>query len=244
MKMRNQSQIAARNNAIGQSALGSYFREDSTGGSLVVDDGCDYFIVSLDWRMLDAAPEKVFSRSSTTGGIIGYMKCTTEALKAFISNKSARAVAHQTPTAVSPASVLDMVRNAFGLNVSDTAEVFQITRQTAYQWMKLSAMEQVRSHADRERIKVLYRAAQFWNEQPMLKGRWLRAILPTGITVLDILKANTIDLDTLKAAYATLSGSSVQRRQDEGERAAKAATSLANAFAGLGSGRQERKATR
>lgn len=242
--MRNQSQVAARNYAIRQRAMGSYFMEDSTGGSLVVNDGRGYYIVSHDWTTVDANPTQQFSRSSTTGEFIEYVKYTTEALKAFISNKSVRAVAHQTPAAVSPASVLDIVRNAFGLNVSDTAEVFQITRQTAYQWMKLSAMEQVRSHADRERIKVLYRAAQFWNEQPMLKGRWLRAILPTGVTVLDILKVNTIDLDTLKAAYATLSSSSAQRRQDEGERAAKAVTSLANAFAGLGSGRQEGKATR
>lgn len=242
--MRNQSQVAARNNAIRQRAMGRYFMDDSTGGSLVVDDGRGYYIVSHGWSTVDAAPAQSFSRSSTAGEFIEYVKCMTGVLTAFITEKPTRTVAHQIPAAVSPASVLDMVRNAFGLNVSDTAEVFQITRQTAYQWMKLSAMEQVRSHADRERIKVLYRAAQFWNEQPMLKGRWLRAILPTGVTVLDILKANTIDLDTLKAAYATLSGSSAQRRQDEGERAAKAATSLANAFAGLGSGRQERKATR
>jgi hypothetical protein len=242
--MRNLSQAAARKNVIRQRAMNSYFMGDGTGGSLLADDGRGCYIVSHAWSTVDANPTQDFSRSSTTGEIIEYVKCMTGVLMSHITDKSARAVAHQIQTAVSPASVLDMVRNAFGLNVSDTAEVFQITRQTAYQWMKLSAMEQVRSHADRERIKVLYRAAQFWNEQPMLKGRWLRAILPTGVTVLDILTANTIDIDTLKAAYATLSGNSAQRRQDEGGRAAKAATSLANAFAGLGSGRQERKATR
>jgi hypothetical protein len=242
--MRNQSQVAARNNAIRQRAMGRYFMDDSTGGSLVVDEGNGCYIVAHVWSTVDADPTQHFSRSSTAGEVIGYVKNMTGVLMVRIMDKPSLTVAQLIPAAISPASVLDMVRNAFGLNVSDTAEVFQITRQTAYQWMKLSAMEQVRSHADRERIKVLYRAAQFWNEQPMLKGRWLRAILPTGVTVLDILKANTIDLDTLKAAYATLSGSSIQRRQEEGERAAKAATSLANAFAGLGSGRQERKATR
>ena len=115
---------------------------------------------------------------------------------------------------MSPASVLEMTRNAFGLNVSDLADVFQTTRQTVYQWMKLSDMEQVRSHAHLERIKVVYRATQFWNEQPILKGRWSKAILPTGVTMLDILKANQIDLDTLKAAHAVLSGSSAQPEQE------------------------------
>lgn len=115
---------------------------------------------------------------------------------------------------MSPASVLEMTRNAFGLNVSDLADVLQTTRQTVYQWMKLSDMEQVRSHAHLERIKVVYRATQFWNEQPILKGRWSKAILPTGGTVLDILKANEIDLDTLKAAHAVLSGSSAQPEQE------------------------------
>jgi hypothetical protein len=242
--MRNQSQTAARNHAIRLGAMTSYFMDDSTGGSIITDDGSAYFIVSHDWRTVNVDPKQIFSRSSTAGEFIEYVKCMTGVVTAFISDKQAHAVAHQIPAAVSPASVLDMVRTAFGLNVSETAEVFQITRQTAYQWMKLSAMEQVRSHADRDRIKMLYRAAQFWNEQPLLKGRWLRAILPSGITVLDLLRANMIDPDSLKAAHITLSASTPQRRLNEGERAAKAATSLANAFAGLGSGRQERKATR
>jgi hypothetical protein len=242
--MRNQSQIAARKNAIRQRAMSSYFMDDSTGGSLLVDDGRGCYIVSHGWSTVDANPTQDFSRSSTAGEFIEYVKCMTGALTAFITDKPTRTVAHQVPAAVSPASVLNMVRNAFGLNVSETADVFQITRQTVYQWLKLSAMEQVRSHADRERIKMLYRAAQTWQEHPPLKGSWLRAILPSGITVLDILRANNVDLDSLKAAYITLSASSPQRRLDEGERAAKAATSLANAFAGLGSGRQERKATR
>jgi len=134
--------------------------------------------------------------------------------KEILAQPEQEPVAYKGKGIVSPASVLEMTRKAFGLNVSDLADVFQTTRQTVYQWMKLSAMEQVRSNVHLERIKVVYRATQFWNEQPILKGRWSKAILPTGGTVLDILKANEIDLDTLKAAYASLSGSLAQPEQE------------------------------
>jgi hypothetical protein len=145
------------------------------------------------------------------------------------------------PVAISPTSVLDGVRAVFGLNISETAEVFGITRQTAYQWMKLTDMEQVRSHENRDRIKQLYGAAQSWQNHPPLKGRWLYALLPAGNTVLDLLKAPQIDLDALQAAYQALAASTADRRREEGERATQAATALAGAFAGLGAGRKARK---
>ncbi|MFN2312703.1 MAG: helix-turn-helix domain-containing protein, partial [Spirochaetia bacterium] len=97
--------------------------------------------------------------------------------------------------------VLDWVRAVFGLNISETAEVFGITRQTAYQWLKLTDMEQVRSRENRDRIKLLYGAAQSWQSHPPLKGRWLHALLPAGNTVLDLLKDPQLDLDALHAAY-------------------------------------------
>jgi hypothetical protein len=145
--------------------------------------------------------------------------------------------------ALSPASVLDRVRTIFGLNISETAEVFGITRQTAYQWMKLPNMEQVRAHENRDRLKQLYSAAQSWQNLPPLKGRWLYALLPAGNTVLDLLKAPQIDLEALHAAYQALAASTANRRREEGERATQAVTALASAFTGLGAGRKARKGT-
>ena len=127
------------------------------------------------------------------------------------------------------------------LNISETAEVFGVTRQTAYQWMKLTDMEQVRSHENRDRIKQLYRAAQSWQNHPPLKGRWLHALLPAGNTVLDLLKDPQLNLDALHAAYEALAASTADRRREEGERATQAASALAGAFAGLGAGRKARK---
>lgn len=143
--------------------------------------------------------------------------------------------------AVSPAAVLENVRNVFALNISETADVFGITRQTAYQWLKLTAMEQVRAKENRERLKQLYGATQAWNDLPPLKGRWLHALLPSGQTVLDLLKAPKVDLNTLRAAHEALASSATERRVQEGERATQAVASFVGAFTGLGSGRQDRK---
>ncbi len=148
------------------------------------------------------------------------------------------------PVVLSPAFALDGVRAVFGLNITETAEVFGITRQTAYQWMKLTDMEQVRSHENRDRIKQLYGAAQSWQSHPPLKGRWLHALLPTSNTVLDLLKDPQLNLDALQAAYKALAASTADRRREEGERATQAATALAGAFGGLGAGRKGRKGTR
>jgi hypothetical protein len=136
---------------------------------------------------------------------------------------------------------LDGVRAVFGLNISESAEVFRITRQTAYQWMKLTDMEQVRSHENRDRIKQLYGAVRSWQNQSPLTGRWLHALLPTGNTLLDLLKDPQFDLDALQAAYKALAASTADRRREEGARATQAATVLTGAFAGLGAGRKARK---
>jgi DNA-binding transcriptional ArsR family regulator len=138
--------------------------------------------------------------------------------------------------AASPAVVLEAVRNAFAMNISEAAEAFGITRQTAYQWLKLTDMEQVRSRENRERLKQLYAAALTWKELPPLTGRWLHALLPSGQTLLDLLKVAKIDANTLRSAHAALASSSHKRRIEEGERATQAVASFATAFANLSSG--------
>jgi len=176
--------------------------------------------------------------SATAGVYIVLIKNQTGGLAAKEFNHEPALQAH---VALSPASVLDRVRTVFGLNVSEAAEVFGITRQTAYQWMKLTDMEQVRAHENRDRLKQLFGAAQFWQNLPPLKGRWLYALLPSGNTLLDLLKAHQVDLDALQATYQTLAVSTTDRRREEGKRATQVATALAGAFAGIGAGRKARK---
>jgi hypothetical protein len=238
--MHNSQTLASRDFAIRQGAMRSLYGEGT--GSVFVEEQSDPFQgVPRVWMLLN--PATLYSReghSATTGVCIVITKNQIdlpEAPAAMEFNLEAALP----PVAISPASVLDGVRAAFGMNISETAEVFGITRQTAYQWMKLTDMEQVRSHENRDRIKQLYGAAQSWQNHPPLKGRWLHALLPAGNTVLDLLKDPQLDLDALQAAYKALAASTADRRREEGERTTQAATALAGAFAGLGAGRQARK---
>jgi hypothetical protein len=238
--MHNSQAQASRDSAIRQGAMRSLYGEGT--GSVFVEEQSDPFQgVPRVWMLLNSAtPHSREGHSATTGVCIVITKNRIdlpEAPAAMASNLEAALP----PVAFSPASVLDEVRTVFGLNISEAAEVFGITRQTAYQWMKLTDMEQVRAHENRDRLKQLYGAAQSWQDLPPLKGRWLYALLPTGNTVLDLLKALQIDLDALRAAYQALAASTTERRREEGERATQAATALAGAFAGLGAGRKARR---
>lgn len=238
--MHNSQAPASRNFAIRQGAMRHLYGEGT--GSVIVEEQSDPFQgVPRVWDLLSpAAPYSWEGHTATTGACLVFIKNRSASPEAPAAREFNLEVA-QPPVALSPASVLDVVRTVFGLNISETAEVFGITRQTAYQWMKLADMEQVRSHENRDRIKELYGAAQSWQNHPPLKGRWLYALLPAGNTVLDLLKASQVDLDALQAAYQALSASTADRRREEGERATQAATALAGAFTGLGAGRKARK---
>jgi hypothetical protein len=238
--MHNSHAQASRDFAIPQGAMRSLYGEGT--GSVFVEEQSDPFQgVPRVWMLLNpATPYSREGHSATTGVYIVITKNQIdlpEAHEAIEFNLEAAL----SPVAISPASVLDGVRAVFGLNISETAEVTGITRQTAYQWMKLTDMEQVRAHENRDRIKQIYGAAQSWQSLPPLKGRWLYALLPAGNTVLDLLKAPQIDLDALQTAYQALAASTADRRRKEGARATQAATALAGAFAGLGAGRKARK---
>lgn len=232
--------LASREYAIRQGAMRNLYGE-GTGSIIDEQQSAPFQGVPRVWMLLSpAAPHSWGDHTATTGAYLVFIKnCSAypEAPVAWEFSLEAELPA----AALSPASVLDLVRTVFGLNISETAEVFGITRQTAYQWMKLTEMDQVRAHEKRDRIKQLYGAAQSWQTHPPLKGRWLHALLPPGNTVLDLLKASPVDLAALQAAYQALSASAADRRREEGERATQAVTALAGAFAGLGAGRKSRK---
>lgn len=233
------SNLQARANrdaaAIRQRVMRQLYGE-GTGSVIDEDRSVPYQGAPRMWPLLTAYTQE--GRSATAGVCIVLIKNQTGGLAAKEFSDKPALQAH---VALSPASVLDGVRAVFGLNISEAAEVFGITRQTAYQWMKLTDMEQVRAHEKRDRLKQLFSAAQLWRNHPPLKGRWLYALLPSGNTLLDLLKAHQVDLDALQAAYQALAVSTTDRRREEGERATQAASALASAFAGIGAGRKARK---
>jgi len=245
--MHDPQTLASRDFAIRQGAMRRLYGEGT--GSVIVEAMSDpYQGVPRLWGLLSpAAPSLREGHSATTCYFLVFIKNQIVSRQAPVAREPNLEMAQPPATlpavALSPASVLSMVRTVFGLNISETAEAFGITRQTAYQWLKLTEMDQVRSRENRDRLKQLYGAAQSWQNHPPLKGRWLHALLPAGNTVLDLLKASRVDLDALQGAYQALSANAAVRRREEGERATRAATALAGAFAGLGAGRKARKGT-
>lgn len=235
--MHNLQTYANREFAIRQGVMRNFYDEyrEGTGSVIVEDQSAPFQGVPRVWATYSQA-----SHSATTSVYIVITKNQIDSPEAMLDRELNPEVA-SLPVALSPALVLDLVRTVFGMNISETAEIFGVTRQTAYQWMKLTEMDQVRAHENRDRIKQLYGAAQLWKTRPPLKGRWLHSLLPTGNTVLDLLKESPVDLDALQNAYKALSASEADRRREEGERTTQAVTALAEAFAGLGAGRKPRK---
>lgn len=142
--------------------------------------------------------------------------------------------------AVTPATIVNTVRNVFALSVSDAAAVFRVSRPTIYQWMKLDDMEQVRAHEDRERMKALFRVSKHWAQRGRLVGRWQQEVLPSGISVLDLLTAKDLNVNALLTAHSVLSARSAALRKAEHKRAQDAAGALKEAFAKMGEAQEAR----
>lgn len=224
----------------GASSYGSLRRSYSEVTGSVIDEERSTYHQSPSsiWNLSVFAARNEFGvHSATTGQDLFLMRYEVDG-----SGSSPAVFVFTMPSVVvSPAAVLEAVRDVFGLNISETAEVCGITRQTAYQWLKLTTMEQVRARENRERLKQLHSATQAWKDLPRLKERWLHALLPSGHTVLELLKVQEIDLNALRSAHAALAACTDERRYQEGVRTTQAANALAAALTGLGAGRQARK---
>lgn len=206
-------------NAVLQGAM-RYVNEESTGGSITADAHTSFQMVTPRMWPLLVVKHAHSGQSATTGMYVVMDRVTSEADK------------HQA-TAITPASVVDQTRTVFSLNISDTADVFSVSRPTIYQWMKLEDIDLVRASQDRDRIKAVYRATRLWQKFRPLTGRWQQAILPSGACLLDLLKEAQIDLAALEQAYDFLAATGNKRRKEQSARAQKAVAALADAFSDL-----------
>lgn len=142
---------------------------------------------------------------------------------------------------VSPAEIVETVRNTFALNISETALVFHVSRPTIYQWTRLDEIGQVRSRIDRDRMKALFRISKTWAERGPLHGCWQQEVLPDGQSVLDLLSAKSVDEKTLLLAHDTLLARQGNRRQAEHNRAKASVEALKGAFTGLAAMQEARR---
>ena len=158
----------------------------------------------------------------------------------YLTNSSA-ATAQPAVAQVSPSTIVDLVRNTFSLTIRDAADVFRVSRPTIYQWLKLDSIDLIRSSADRDRLKRLYAIAMAWTSRPKLSGRWYQLVLPSGQTVLDILKGENLDSQEFSRFHTLLAQQSSLLQGQEHLRAKSAMEGLREGFAAMERDRPPRK---
>ena len=126
------------------------------------------------------------------------------------------AIAAPVQVAVSPAAMLATIRNAFGLNIKQLADVLQVTRVTVYEWLKLDAAAVLRENT-RQRLVLVHMLAKAWMKLGAIPGSYLyEPLAGTSQTLEDLLKEEGITVQRLLKVHAALlsARSAQQRRKD------------------------------
>ncbi len=118
------------------------------------------------------------------------------------------------PRAVSRTEMLAAIQNAFALNVTQLAEILNVTRVTVYQWRKEDAAPL--KEESRARLQQIYGLATFWRSLAAVPGAQLHEYIAGMNTTLEAtLKQSDVDRDQLGKIHAALlrAESSQVRRQ-------------------------------
>lgn len=108
------------------------------------------------------------------------------------------------PTLTSPSSMVEELREAFGLNVTQLAQVLNIERITVYAWLKTDRMEKL-NPANQSRLWRLYQIAKQWKSYASLGGKYLVEPIPgRNTTLLQMLRAPQVDPGDFAQAYELL----------------------------------------
>lgn len=110
-----------------------------------------------------------------------------------------------TPTAQSLAERVSEIKAAFGLTISQLAQVLQVQRQTIYDWIDEDNPPQVQGKKG-ERLAAIQRLAVQWNalcQWPAGKGVATYSV--DGDTLLDVLSADVLDEARLQRVMRGLS---------------------------------------
>lgn len=210
----------------------------NTGSTHVATDAkayINYCLAKRAERGYSMSPQSVGTQSRvlllSTGGNTIYIWETKSQFTLALPSKSI----------VTPAEMVNAVRRAFMLSVSTASAVFKVSRPTIYQWVSLSNIEQIRARSDRDRMKELYRLAQSWVYKGPLAGRWVEETLPSGISVLDLLSADTINQAAVLQAHDILSNAKNRLRKAEHSRSLAAVEAIQSAFENLAAKEKNRR---
>ncbi|WP_232515959.1 hypothetical protein [Burkholderia multivorans] len=108
------------------------------------------------------------------------------------------------PALTTPAEMVEKLRSAFGLNVTQVAQALQVERITIYAWMRTERMEKL-SSSNRSRLWRLYQIAKQWSSYAPLAGKYLVEIIPgRDTTLLQMLCGQQLDPGEFAHAYELL----------------------------------------
>lgn len=199
------------------------------------NSGVNYPVYRIFIRPSDCA-----SPVRGTPNLIDYTAGVRAQVRYYLTN-SAATTAQPSVAQVSPSTIVDLVRNTFALTIRDAADVFQVSRPTIYQWLKLESIDLIRSSADRDRLKRLYSIAVAWTSRPKLSGRWYQLVLPSGQTLLDILKGENLDSQEFSRFHTLLTQQSSLLQSQEHIRARSAIDGMRDSFADMERDRPNQK---
>lgn len=102
-----------------------------------------------------------------------------------------------------PASMLKTVRETFGLNIKQSARVFDVERPTIYLWSTTSDAGKLRT-ANFERMRQLYKIAEKCSAMGPRPSDALQLVLDDGSTLLDQLSSTPLDEHKILGAWNQL----------------------------------------
>lgn len=130
---------------------------------------------------------------------------------------SETALEESAPAAQSLAERVSAIKAAFGLTISQLAQVLHVQRQTIYDWLDEDRPPQVQGHK-RERLAAIQRWAIQWNAlSPWPTGKRVASYAVEGNTLLDLLAADVLDEARLTTVLRGLSeqvNAEWQRREE------------------------------
>lgn len=103
--------------------------------------------------------------------------------------------AQKEPDVLSYQETIASIRSALSLQIKELAEILGVTRPTVYSWINNDSQP---SADNRKRLQQVYRIASRWNQLCRLPAENLiRSPGRSSLSVLDLLKADTISEDTV-----------------------------------------------
>ena len=108
------------------------------------------------------------------------------------------------PAAASVSECLAVIRTAFSLQISQIAEILQVSRPTIYAWI---SDERQPHQPNRDRLNDIYALAKFWNTISALPLGAAALLAPdaAGATLFDRLKESEVDLNSAKERLQAMS---------------------------------------